>query len=148
MPEESLLHSDIGPGDFTDGYSVWVNPPVRAAAEEVGRFPAWAAVLLKPRNLIVRPFGPETEPRGSGDQIGIFPVLHQSETELIAGLDDKHLNFKISVFCDGKQTHLSTWVQPHNRGGRLYLVLVMPFHVLIVRHAAARLLRLKPGARH
>jgi hypothetical protein len=141
VPEESALWRDSAAGDFTDCYCVRAALPARRAAEEVAAFPRLAAGLLAIRNALVRPFGLQTGPAGEGDHVGVFPVLQDGPDELIAGLDDRHLNFKISVLTRSGDVFLSTWVRPHNLGGRAYLALVMPFHILIVRHAAARLLK-------
>jgi len=73
-----------------------------------------------------------------GDNVGIFPVETETDDELIAGFNDKHLNFRVSVISKGGRVYLATWVHPHNIAGRLYLKTIMPFHVAISRNALAR----------
>ncbi len=125
--------------DFLDCYSAASKLPVRAAAEIAMTFPLWAAWLLKLRNLIVAPLGlASTVPEGE-ETIGIFPIVSESQTELVAGFDDSHLDFRISILTEAGRTYLATWVHPHHIGGRLYLAAVMPFHILIVRNALHRL---------
>jgi hypothetical protein len=90
----------------------------------------------------VAPFGLTIEPTHTGrytqDKIGMFPVEYEDELELIAGFNDKHLNFKISVVCQQDRIYLSTWVHTHNIGGKFYLNTILPFHTLIVRNALKR----------
>ena len=73
--------------------------------------------------------------------MGPFPVESETETELIAGFNDKHLDFRVSVRSEGGLVSLATWVHPHNIGGRIYLAAIMPFHILIARDALARVAR-------
>ena len=40
---------------------------------------------------------------------------------------------------DGATIRMGTWVRPRNLFGRAYLACVMPFHILIVRNAMARI---------
>lgn len=40
--------------------------------------------------------------------------------------------------CMDGRVYLAMWVHPHNIGGRLYLRLIMPFHVAISRDALTR----------
>lgn len=75
------------------------------------------------------------------DRIGIFPVKQETENELIAGFDDKHLNFRVSVLSNQGQISLATWVAPHNMGGKIYLAVIMPFHIAIARNPLARVAR-------
>ena len=67
------------------------------------------------------------------------PYLHARE--VVAGFDDKHLNFRVSVFSEEGHVHLATWVHPHGLAGRIYLSLILPFHILIARDALARVAR-------
>jgi hypothetical protein len=88
---------------------------------------------------MVTPFGLKTSPpKGTyPDSVGIFPVLSQSPSRLVAGFDDKHLDFRVVVDVSaagpGQQVTATTLVLTHNRLGRVYLAVIMPFHRLIVR---------------
>ena len=84
------------------------------------------------------PFGLVNEGPTATDKIGIFPVEIESGFELIAGFNDKHLDFRVSVLSQDARVFLATWVHPHNVGGRLYLKIIMPFHIVISRNALAR----------
>lgn len=110
----------------------------RRAAEVITEFPGWAKFLLEIRRLITSPFGLSQDGPDASDKLGAFPVERENEQELIAGFDDKHLEFRISVLSINGQIYLATWVQPHNIGGRIYLDAILPFHILIARNALAR----------
>jgi len=90
------------------------------------------------RRIVTTPFGLSNDGPDASDKVGIFPVETENEQELIAGFDDKHLEFRISVLSIEGRIYLATWVQPHNIGGRIYLKTILPFHILIVRNALAR----------
>lgn len=150
LPKESLLWSLHAPGDFIDGYRVRAAYAPRHAAEIALRFPAWVRLLLRLRGLLLSPFDLKSQGMAaqdmssqakSGDSIAIFPVTHESAQELVLGLDDHHLDFRISFFARDGYIHSGTWVRRHNRFGRLYLAAVMPFHILIAKQMLARLHR-------
>jgi len=87
---------------------------------------------------VTAPFGLSNDGPDATDKIGPFPVEFESEQELIAGFDDKHLEFRVSFLTIDTKVYLATWVHPHNLGGRMYLALILPFHILIVRVGLAR----------
>ena len=138
LPAQSALRARIGPNDFMDCYMVASSLPPRAAAEIITNFPNWARVLLMIRRAATAPFGLENDAPTEGDAVGIFPVESETASELIAGFDDKHLEFRVSVISHDGRVYLATWVHPHNIGGRLYLATIMPFHILISRNALKR----------
>ena len=135
LPRASSLWSLQQPGDFLDCYSVASTLSPREAATRGLSLPLWANALLALRNTLVRPFGLKT---GEADR-PIFPTCHETETELLLGTDDKHLDFRIGMIRAEGRIYMSTWVHPHNVWGRTYLRLVMPFHILISRGAVARM---------
>lgn len=141
LPEISKLHQFREPRDFLDCYRVKSNMPVRQAAECITDFPGWAKGLLVIRRIITAPFGLHNDAPSEGDKIGIFPVETQTESEIIAGFDDKHLNFRVSVLAHEGAINLATWVAPHNIWGRAYLTAIMPFHIAISRNALKRVAR-------
>jgi hypothetical protein len=97
-------------------------------------------VLLALRNYLVTPFGLKTsaanEARAS-DIIGILPIISQSPDRLVAGFDDHHLDFRVVVDVassgHGQRVTATTLVRTHNRLGRIYLAIILPFHRLVVR---------------
>lgn len=138
LPAKSALHARRAPGDFLDCYAAMGSPSPRSAAQAVVAFPGWAGLLLKLRGAVACAFGLRQQGPETGDKIGPFPVESETEDEIIAGFDDKHLNFRVAVLRDAGHIMLATWVRPHNLGGRLYLALIMPFHIAIARNAIAR----------
>ena len=138
LPAQSLLSDRVTSTDFLDCYSVASDLSPRHAAEVITAFPGWARFLLRIRRGLTSPFGPSNDGPTAPDKVGIFPVEAENNRELIAGFDDKHLNFRVSVMSHNGRVFLATWVHPHNIGGRLYLAIIMPFHILIARDALAR----------
>ena len=139
LPPTSSLWSRHGTGDFIDCYSVESTLTLREAVAKGFVMPAWVRALLALRNRLVRPFGLKTSAAPETKAVGIFPVCSESADEMILGLDDSHLDFRLAVLRNGGRVYMSTWVRPHNLAGRIYLRLVMPFHILICRHMVARM---------
>lgn len=138
LPTNSLLHGYMSDDDFVDCFAAPATISPRQAAEIIVEFPGWAQPLLKLRSLITSPFGLSQDGPEAADKLGPFPVDQETEHEIIAGFDDKHLNFRVSVMCRDGRLSLATWVHPHNFGGRLYLATILPFHILIARNGVAR----------
>jgi len=138
------LTSLLPGAQFADAYALDMAPPkldARRAAERImARSPRWIAALLALRNLVVAPLGLHTSPpspaAGLG-VLGIFPVLSQTPDRLVAGFDDRHLDFRVIVNVsprlERQRVTLTTLVLTHNRLGRAYLAAVLPFHRVIVR---------------
>jgi len=138
LPADSQLHARVGENDFLDCYCVEANMPPRQAADVITDFPGWADFLLLIRRIVTTPFGLSNDGPDAEDKMGVFPVEIENSNELIAGFNDKHLNFRVSVISQGGQVFLATWVHTHNIGGKLYLKAIMPFHIAIVRNALQR----------
>ncbi|MEM7427183.1 MAG: DUF2867 domain-containing protein [Pseudomonadota bacterium] len=138
LPAVSMLHERIAPGDFLDCYAVDAGLSPRQAATVITAFPGWARALLRLRYWLTAPFGLLQDGPPASDKIGVFPVEAEASNEIIAGFNDRHLDFRISVLSDHGRIFLGTWVHPHNLGGRLYLKAIMPFHILIARNALSR----------
>lgn len=132
---------------FCDAFTVSVNEPLdaRRAAERMMTGKSWwIDALLTLRNILVAPFGlKDGRHRNSGlDVIGIFPVVSQTPGRLVAGFDDKHLDFRVVVDVSdaGRERSVTatTLVLTHNLLGRIYLMTIMPFHKLVVRSMLQR----------
>lgn len=137
--------ADLLPGaDFGDRFALTVDGQNLDAAEGArrvfGHAPLWITGLLGLRNLLTRPFGlkPGRDRTASATaQIGIFPVIRQSPGEVVMGLNDRHLDFRVSLeirnLDAGRQDiSVSTAVRTHNLLGRGYMAIVKPFHRVIV----------------
>jgi hypothetical protein len=105
----------------------------------LGRSPRWIRTLMALRDCLVTPFGLKTSSAAGthADAIGIFPVLSDTPNRLVAGFDDSHLDFRVVVDVvpsdQGQRVTATTLVLTHNRLGRAYLAIILPFHRLIVR---------------
>ncbi|MDB5881673.1 MAG: hypothetical protein JWP43_1551 [Ramlibacter sp.] len=147
---------------FSDSYRVPLLD-TRATVCEIffaifGHHPAWMKRVLMARNAIARWCGLdaptaselvniEARSRYSvGDKIGVWPIFALSETELVAGRDNKHLDFRLSVVKEADGGHgsvvVSTVCRVNNVFGRIYLLLIIPFHrwgmqILLARAMAA-----------
>ena len=141
LPPESALRSRVAEGDFLDCYSVQATVPARRAAEIITDFPGWARVLLLIRRVLTAPFGLSQDGPEADDKVGPFPVESETDSEMIAGFNDRHLEFRVSVLSRDGRVSLATWVHTHNLGGRLYLAAIMPFHIMVARNALARVAR-------
>lgn len=108
--------------------------------------PKWVERLFALRNAIASLFKLKTSndivdtPRiqlwEPGVQAGIFKVFEIKPNEIILGDDDKHLDFRVSLFIahvgQRKTVTVTTMVKYHNALGRCYFFFVKPFHRLIV----------------
>lgn len=140
LPQHSLLHDYVQQGDFLDCYACTTDLSVDQAAARAMAFPRWAKGLLRLRNILVAPLGLRNK-FPEGKKIGPFPIDQRTESEIILGLDDSHLNFRISILKHGSEAYCATWVHRNNWLGRAYLAVIMPFHVLIVRNAVSQIWR-------
>jgi hypothetical protein len=110
-----------------------------AAQRMLGRSPRWIRALIALRNSLVAPFGLKTPvPRKPAalDTIGVFPVICEAPDRLVAGFNDKHLDFRVVVDvatqAGERCVTATTLVLTHNLLGRIYLAIILPFHRLIV----------------
>jgi hypothetical protein len=75
-----------------------------------------------------------------GEKIGVWPIFSLSEDELVAGRDNKHMDFRLSVLKvpdgDGMSVVVSTVCTVHNLFGKCYLFFIVPFH----RHGVRKLM--------
>jgi uncharacterized protein DUF2867 len=111
----------------------------RAADRMMARQPPWAEALLSLRNFLVAPLGLKTsgnDPSAPRDMVGIFPVVSETPDRLIAGFNDRHLDFRVVVDVTPpgavRQVTATTLVKTHNWLGRIYLAIILPFHRLVV----------------
>jgi hypothetical protein len=135
--------------EFADAHRIAIDGiqvDARRAAERMFvRRPRWEEALLGLRNMLVRPFRLKTSGQGEpapGGVIGLFPVLSETNNRLVAGFNDRHLDFRVVVDVapsgSGQEITATTLVKTHNLLGRIYLAVVLPFHRLIVRNMLRR----------
>jgi uncharacterized protein DUF2867 len=115
--------------------------------------PRWMKLLLIVRNNVASLVGLDAPSASDmlhieirdryvvGDTIGVWPIFSLSENEIVAGRNNKHLDFRLSVLrvADGDRTSVvvSTVCTVHNLFGKVYLSFVVPFHRYGVRKLMA-----------
>jgi hypothetical protein len=133
---------------FHDAYRAPLSRP-RAGVVEVffaifGHHPKWMKAALMLRNWLASCFGLQVSTTAEimrpqmrayysvGEKIGPWPIFYLSEIELIAGRNNKHLDFRLSVLKEVNgvcsSAVVSTICTTHNAFGKVYLALVIPFH--------------------
>lgn len=155
LPLNSILKVDDA-FKFIDGYtSNFTDSNNAIDIQKIGQLffstgPKWIDTLFAFRNNIVKWFGLKKTDNltnkkqlenftGEPDErIGLFKVFHKTDHEIVLGEDDKHLDFRVSLYLDEntetnqKQLTISTLVKFNNIFGKLYFMPVLPFHKLIV----------------
>lgn len=155
IPENSLLYPDRNRYSYIDSYQGNITEKnntisiVDVAKVFIKPGPKCIGFLLVLRNKIVSVFGlkndigdtkhPESFKFEPGEQAGLFRVFIRTNDEIILGEDDKHLNFRVSLFLQesgnnksNKIVTVTTIVIYNNWFGQLYFFMIKPFHKLIV----------------
>jgi hypothetical protein len=158
FPESSRLNGRLAEAQYHDSYEAPLARPDLKMHEIyialLGHLPWWARALIILRNAMVAPFGLHAESMSGvwrpalkdryqpGDRIVRFRLYEQDEREIVAGRDDRHLDFRVSVLRAGEEgvekVILSTLIVTHNAFGRMYLRLVLPFHRYGLRRLMAQ----------
>jgi Protein of unknown function (DUF2867) len=133
---------------FKDAYCVVLRDPSAGVIDlfsaVFAHHPLWIKRLLIARNCMAALFGLDVPSASDilspiikdeyqvGDTIGPWPLYYLSDTELVAGRDNRHLDFRLSVLkqMQGARASLvvSTICNTHNRWGKIYLFFIVPFH--------------------
>jgi len=138
LPPSSSVWQPVGANDFIDCYAVPCILSPRQAAERAFVFPKWVKLLMVIRNFFARAVRLNTAPAAT-DRIGFFPVTHEDADEIVMGFNDRHLDFRVVIRVEDGRAFGATWVHRHNLLGRIYLLIVLPFHILIMRGSMARI---------
>lgn len=144
LPKSSIVKEFINRIDYKDTFSVQLdNTDISIEDIYLNIFsysPKWVDNLLNLRNKIVKPFGIITvtdeikkENLKVGKKAGIFNIYAITENEIIAGENEKHLDFRVSILKDNETLTISTLVQYNNSLGKLYFFIVKPFHKIVVK---------------
>lgn len=149
-----LPHAALPTANWADCYELAIDAPTLTATEAakvaIGHFPWWVRLLMRIRDRVVGAFGLKTSAHqmsGQDDMIGIFPVVSRKDHEIVLGFDDRHLDFRIVISVrtrpDGRQVvSATTLVDRKIVLGKIYIVLVTPFHKMIVMAMLGNLCRL------
>lgn len=160
MPQSSILKKNSYSYDYSDSFcGSFSDKKNIAVITSVGKFfflakSKWISRLFSARNNIVKLFGLKIANNEAdrqkqldsfeceiGQKVGLFSVFARNENEVIIGEDDKHLDFRVSLFLkksffteesEQKQLIITTVVKFHNIYGRIYFLVVRPFHKLVV----------------
>lgn len=158
MPQGSRLAEAFPPHAwFQDAYAAPLSV-AHATMPELffaifGHHPAWMKTMLIARNRLAALWGLEVPDDADilhptmkasykvGDKIGPWPLFALHTDELIAGRDNSHLDFRVSVMRtkdpSGARVTVTTLCNPHNIGGKAYLMAIAPFHKLGLRKLLA-----------
>jgi hypothetical protein len=132
--------------DFTDTFSTTNHKDSLETITHLifGTMPKWVMFLMRLRNALVKIFGLKTDmdkdfkPQYKpGESIGFIKVFSVQDNEVLIGADDKHLDFRVSVFNSKEYQHnikVTTLVKYNNLFGKVYMALIRPFHIVIVKH--------------
>lgn len=161
LPPESAVTRAYASTNLADAYSIELPPGTSTNPELLARFifshqAPWVGTLMAVRDAVVGRVGLKTarqltllDAQSKTGRLGIFKIYGTSPTEVVFGEDDKHLDFRLSVLCSsqplsGGKRHLtlSTVVHCHNRLGRLYILVIAPFHRLVVQSSLRRAARI------
>jgi hypothetical protein len=159
LPSQSAVTHLYKGVNLADAFAIRLPLGASSDPDLLARFifshqPSWVSKLMGVRDAIVARFGLKTgkhlealasDPKAG--RVGIFKVYSTSATEIVLGEDDKHLDFRVSVLCssgpaDGRQLTISTVVHCHNLLGRAYLLVIAPFHRLVVKASLRRAARI------
>lgn len=158
LPKDSLLHKNNLNYDYIDSFQGFIidkNNEVTILSILKAFFsssPKWIETLFTIRNKIVGCFGLKTSEKAKNkqdiianlkgvpnEQIGLFKIFESTPNEIIMGENDKHLNFRVSLFLKSslsnptkKYITTTTTVVYNNWLGKLYFLPVKPFHKIIV----------------
>jgi len=138
-----------GEYDYVDSFKGQINNPSVDVYKVLEAFfkstPKWIDTLFKIRNKLVSVFGLKNDivdideipsPLKVGDKVGFFKIYEVNENEVILGEDDVHLDFRVSIHLEKDKNNLlsiKTLVKFKNIFGKLYFVLIKPFHIIIVQ---------------
>ena len=119
LPSTSILNTPYKEYDYVDSFQgVLTDIENKFTSADIGKAfflsgPKWVGQLFALRNKLVSIVGLKTsgditnreqllenfkcEP---GERLGLFNVFARTENEVVLGEDDKHLNFRVSLFLN------------------------------------------------
>ena len=154
-PEHSLLGRDrIESATFCDSYRAPLSTPdqdiIAIFASIFGHKPLGVKLALVARNAVAGLIGLDVPtvaqvmrdeirgPYAVGDLIGPWPIFALSADEIVAGRDNTHMDFRLSVLRGERGVQVTTICHTHNAFGRLYMRVIEPFHRAGVRALMSR----------
>ncbi|SAL50221.1 hypothetical protein AWB69_05079 [Caballeronia udeis] len=162
LPASSHVTQMYAHPNLADAYTIRLPDNATTDPELLSRFmfshqAAWIGKLLRVRDSLVAGFGLKTSKRleesarfERDKHVSFFRIYERTADEIVLGEDDKHLDFRLSVFQGareeaaggGRYLTVSTVVRCHNLLGRTYILLITPFHEMVVRSSLRRAARI------
>jgi hypothetical protein len=160
-PASSLQPRWVAKAYFRDAYRAPLTAPPAGVVDLFfgifGHHPRWIKRALVWRNRLAKRCGlsvpseaevmsPVRKPTYKvGDTIGPWPIFSVDDNELIAGRDNGHLDFRLSILREpggpSPSVVVSTLCVVHGWSGKAYLFFIVPFHRWGVRYILTRALR-------
>lgn len=160
-PSDSAISEWLREASLADAFAVDLTAQEAArgieslARSTLGHPAPWLRALLSIRDMAVRPLGVKSSEQmrrqavdAGADHIDFFRIISRTESEIVVGEDDRHLDFRASLLLrrnddtTGAELVATTVVHCHNLAGRAYLFAIAPFHRQVIRSnlasAAAR----------
>jgi hypothetical protein len=160
FPRESRLLNLYDDAQLQDAFAAPLPADTDSNPEVLARFlmanqAPWVTALMAIRDAIASLFGLKTakyllsaDAQTSSQQIHYFPVLESYPDEIVLGVNDRHLDFRLSLLCRNpdalnhrRTVVLCTVVHCHNCLGRIYLTIIAAFHRAVVRSGLKRACR-------
>jgi hypothetical protein len=170
VPSQSRLSPLYKSAYFIDAFAITLPPPPRSKGYQADalartffpKSPAWFSMLMWIRDRVISLFGVKTSTeikaaaaKRGVETIGFFPVLSKTDSEIIVGEKDKHLDFQTSILIRDSEVDMAdskkddfrgssemvvlTVVHCHGLFGKAYITIIKAFHVLIVKYSLARM---------
>ncbi|MFD2724864.1 DUF2867 domain-containing protein [Hyunsoonleella rubra] len=149
-PNTAGIKQSFSQIDFTDTFSTTNHTDSLDTIAHLifGSMPKWVEFLMGLRNAIVSVFGLKTEMDKNfspnfkpGEKMGFIKIISVEDNEIMLGADDKHLDFRVSVFNSEENQNnikVTTLVKYNNLFGKIYMAIIRPFHVIIVKQMVKR----------
>ena len=111
LPSQSAAATAFDSVSLADAFSIRLPAGASKDPDVLARFifsvqPSWIAALTNVRDAIVAGLGLKTAKHlatlssdPAARRIGIFRVFSTSDTEVVLGENDKHLDFRVSILC-------------------------------------------------
>lgn len=132
-PGQQANWSDRHCGDLGEPKPATARAAYESAFESL---PAWVGMAMALRNLIVRPFGLRTgAPDNTRPGMLQLPVLEETAQTYEVGMADRHLTFTVQTEMAQDRVCVTTRIWFNHWLGRLYLLIVLIPHKVIVRQA-------------
>lgn len=153
LSQDSLIGKEHPTVDYSDAFEISIPKDAGIPPEELVKLffeciPSWAKLLLGLRELAAKMIGLKTADRSTvmqqienftgtpGESIALFHVKQRSDTEILTGEQDKHLDFSLSFIGQPKDDRfeivLATTVLFNGWLGKLYFLPVKPIHRILV----------------